>query len=115
MSVCLAAQQQPQRPDDDYLSISQRSIGNTLPKLMAIDPRLAASAFRDACGLSSSYGTASGSERVVSKSFFQRATTRSLPLAVPKDISKTRAETLAERRRWIGNNVSLAYNDPVKI
>jgi len=116
MSVCLAAQQQPQRPDDDYLSISQRSIRNTLPKLMALDPRFAAEAFRDLCGLSSSYGTASGSERVVSKSFLQRATTtRSLPLAVPVDVTRTRTETLAERRRWIGKNVSLAYKVPVKI
>jgi 4-aminobutyrate aminotransferase-like enzyme/Ser/Thr protein kinase RdoA (MazF antagonist) len=115
MSVCLAAQQQPQRPDDDYLSISQRSIRNTLPKLMAIDPRLAEATFRETCKLAPSYGTASGSERVVSKSFPQGATTRSLPLAVLLDASKTRVETLAERRKWIGKNVSLAYQEPVKI
>jgi 4-aminobutyrate aminotransferase-like enzyme/Ser/Thr protein kinase RdoA (MazF antagonist) len=116
MSVCLAAQQQPQRPDDDYLSISQRAIRSTLPKLMALDARFAVAAFRDVCGLAPSYGTASGSEPVVSKSFLQGATTtRSLPLAVPPDGSKTRAETLAERRKWIGLNVSLAYQEPLKI
>jgi 4-aminobutyrate aminotransferase-like enzyme/Ser/Thr protein kinase RdoA (MazF antagonist) len=85
MSVCLAAQQQPQRPDDDYLSISQRSIRNTLPKLMAIDPRSAAAAFRDACGLPRAPAT------------------------------PTRVETLAARAKWIGKNVSLAYQEPVKI
>jgi Ser/Thr protein kinase RdoA (MazF antagonist) len=85
MSVCLAAQQQPQRPDDDYLSISQRSIHNILPKLMVIDPHLAAAAFREACGVSRAPAT------------------------------PTRLETLAERRKWIGKNVSLAYQEPVKI
>jgi len=39
MSVCLAAHQQNQRLGDDYLTISQRSIRDTLPKLAAIDLR----------------------------------------------------------------------------
>jgi Ser/Thr protein kinase RdoA (MazF antagonist) len=46
MSVCLAAYQKIQRPDDVYLDISQRAIRNTLPKLVAIDPRDALEAFR---------------------------------------------------------------------
>jgi Ser/Thr protein kinase RdoA (MazF antagonist) len=33
MSVCLAAHQLRQRPDNEYLLISQRAIGETLPKL----------------------------------------------------------------------------------
>jgi Ser/Thr protein kinase RdoA (MazF antagonist) len=33
MSVCLAAHQLRQRPDNDYLRISQRAIETTLPRL----------------------------------------------------------------------------------
>jgi Ser/Thr protein kinase RdoA (MazF antagonist) len=33
MSVCLAAQQLRQRPDNEYLRISQRAIAETLPRL----------------------------------------------------------------------------------
>jgi Ser/Thr protein kinase RdoA (MazF antagonist) len=33
MSVCLAAYQQRQRPDNEYLRISQRAIGTALPRL----------------------------------------------------------------------------------
>ncbi len=51
VSVCLAAFQQRQRPDDPYLAISQVPIRNTLPKLVAIHSRFAEAAFRQACGL----------------------------------------------------------------
>ncbi|MCI0388371.1 MAG: aminotransferase class III-fold pyridoxal phosphate-dependent enzyme [Acidobacteria bacterium] len=51
VSVCLAADQQRQRPDDEYLTISQQPICNTLPKLAQIPARLAEAAFRHACGL----------------------------------------------------------------
>jgi 4-aminobutyrate aminotransferase-like enzyme/Ser/Thr protein kinase RdoA (MazF antagonist) len=85
MSVCHAAHQQRQRPDDAYLSISQKSIRTILPKLMAIDPRVAEHTLRAACG-------------------FSGRLTKS-----------TDAETLAERRKWIGGNVSLAYRKPLKI
>lgn len=46
VSVCLAANQQRQRPDDEYLSISQQPIRNTLPKLAKIHLRFAEAAFR---------------------------------------------------------------------
>jgi 4-aminobutyrate aminotransferase-like enzyme len=36
--VCVAARQQQQRPDNAYLSISQRPIARTLPMLARIDP-----------------------------------------------------------------------------
>jgi Ser/Thr protein kinase RdoA (MazF antagonist) len=39
MSVCLAAYQQQQRPDNQYLDISQRAIRGSLPELLAIDRR----------------------------------------------------------------------------
>lgn len=35
MSVCLAAHQQQQRPENEYLEISQKSIAGNLPRLMA--------------------------------------------------------------------------------
>lgn len=51
MSVCIAAQQVQQRPDDVYLAISQRPILNTLPALAEIHARFAEHTFRNACGL----------------------------------------------------------------
>jgi Ser/Thr protein kinase RdoA (MazF antagonist) len=46
MSVCLASYQQQQRPDNDYLDISQRAIRYALPKLLTINPDEATAAFR---------------------------------------------------------------------
>ncbi|GAB4281959.1 MAG: aminotransferase class III-fold pyridoxal phosphate-dependent enzyme [Candidatus Promineifilaceae bacterium] len=51
LSVCLAAAQQKERPHDPYLSISQVPIARTLPRLLAIPPRLAEAVLRHACGL----------------------------------------------------------------
>lgn len=51
VSVCMAAYQQQQRPADEYLSISQQPIRNTLPRLAQIHPHFAQAAFRQACGL----------------------------------------------------------------
>jgi 4-aminobutyrate aminotransferase-like enzyme/Ser/Thr protein kinase RdoA (MazF antagonist) len=49
-SVCVAAKQQRQRPDDPYLSISQAPIARTLPRLAAIGLDDAEEAFRRARG-----------------------------------------------------------------
>lgn len=49
MSVCLAAHQQSQRPDDEYLSISQQPIHDTLPEIQKIHHRFATAVFRQAC------------------------------------------------------------------
>ena len=46
MSVCIAAYQQQQRPDNEYLDISQQAIRSSLPKLLAIDAHEAAGSFR---------------------------------------------------------------------
>ena len=51
VSVCLAAHQQSLRPDDEYLSISQHSIRQTLPKIAQVHLRFAEAVFREACGL----------------------------------------------------------------
>jgi Ser/Thr protein kinase RdoA (MazF antagonist) len=45
MSVCLAAYQQQQRPDNRYLDISQQAVLKTLPRLAAINPEEAAALF----------------------------------------------------------------------
>lgn len=50
LSVCLAAWQQQQRPDDEYLTVSQEPIRRTLPALAGIDARVAARLLRQACG-----------------------------------------------------------------
>jgi len=48
MSACIAAWQQQQRPDDEYLTVSQAPIRRTLPVLAAIGPREAEKALREA-------------------------------------------------------------------
>jgi Ser/Thr protein kinase RdoA (MazF antagonist) len=48
MSICLAAHQQEQQPENVYLTISQVSIRNSLPTLMAIEPTEASDTFREA-------------------------------------------------------------------
>ncbi|MBN2398802.1 MAG: aminotransferase class III-fold pyridoxal phosphate-dependent enzyme [Candidatus Aminicenantes bacterium] len=50
LSVCLAVHQQQQRPEDEYLSISQDAIRRTLPRLFQINRRFATARFRVACG-----------------------------------------------------------------
>ena len=40
MSACIAAWQQSQRPDDEYLAVSQDPIRRTLPRLAAISPEM---------------------------------------------------------------------------
>jgi 4-aminobutyrate aminotransferase-like enzyme/Ser/Thr protein kinase RdoA (MazF antagonist) len=50
LSACIAASQQRQRPDDEYLAISQGPIRRTLPVLSRIPPAIAEATFRRACG-----------------------------------------------------------------
>ena len=87
LSASLAAHQQRQRPDDEYLAISQAPIRRTLPLLASIPPDVAEDTFRSACGLPR----------------------RHAQPAVPREM------TLTERRRRIGANVSIGYRDPVKV
>ena len=51
LSACLAVYQRAQRPQDDYLTISQEAIRRTLPQLFLVQRRFAAAKFRHACGL----------------------------------------------------------------
>jgi 4-aminobutyrate aminotransferase-like enzyme/Ser/Thr protein kinase RdoA (MazF antagonist) len=87
VSACVAAHQQRQRPDDEYLSISQAPIQRTLPVLAAIHPDAAEDTLRAACG---------------------RAPRHPIS-AQPVD------STLQDRRRRLGRNLSLAYADPLKV
>jgi 4-aminobutyrate aminotransferase-like enzyme/Ser/Thr protein kinase RdoA (MazF antagonist) len=50
VSVCMAAWQHANDPDNDYLLISQRSVVELLERLHTEDPDLAHFRFRDACG-----------------------------------------------------------------
>ena len=50
MSVCIAADQQTQRPADEYLGVSQGPIAVTLPLLAALDASAVEAAFRAARG-----------------------------------------------------------------
>lgn len=52
LSVCVAAAQQAERPEQEYLGISQAPIRTTLPALLGIHPRLAHYRIREALGLS---------------------------------------------------------------
>lgn len=51
VSACMAAVQMAERPDDEYLAISQQPIRNTMPKLAAMPYGLATAILRNACGL----------------------------------------------------------------
>jgi 4-aminobutyrate aminotransferase-like enzyme/Ser/Thr protein kinase RdoA (MazF antagonist) len=57
-SVCLAAEQMRERPDDEYLAISQAAIMRTLPLLARTNPRFAEACFRHACGMPPAPGSA---------------------------------------------------------
>ena len=72
-SVCIAADQLRQRPDNEYLGVSQTAIAELLPALAAIPFRLAEAAFREAAGVPS----VPASERV---SHFLRRTTDIAPV-----------------------------------
>jgi 4-aminobutyrate aminotransferase-like enzyme/Ser/Thr protein kinase RdoA (MazF antagonist) len=51
LSVSVAAVQQAEQPDRDYLGISQAPIRAALPTLAGVHPRLACYRIREACGL----------------------------------------------------------------
>ncbi len=51
MSVVLAAKQRRERPDNEYLSVTEAPAWAALETLNAVHPRLAAYTLRDACGL----------------------------------------------------------------
>jgi 4-aminobutyrate aminotransferase-like enzyme len=86
-SVCMAAYQQRQRPDDPYLAISQEPIRRALPKLLERPFELAHAVLRDACASAA-------------------------PPAGPR---RTVAEVVAARRRSLGSNLAVAYATPVHL
>ena len=54
LSVSIAADQQTQRPGDDYLTISQAPIARTLPRLVALPGAFVTATLRQACGMDGS-------------------------------------------------------------
>lgn len=51
LSVCISAEQRPQAPDDEYLTISETPAWEALERLRTIAPELAHCRLRHACGL----------------------------------------------------------------
>lgn len=51
VSACMAARQLAERPDHDYLDVSQEPIRRVLPLLADVHPRFAHYTLREACGL----------------------------------------------------------------
>ncbi len=105
-SVCVAADQQRQRPDDPYLTVSQDAIRRTLPALAAIPPPFAEAVFRRACGLPAD------SHIIADKGV--GSLLQNLPIQ-SQVLQKAPDPLLAERRRLIGSNVRLGYREPLKI
>jgi 4-aminobutyrate aminotransferase-like enzyme len=94
MSVCIAAHQTRQRPDDSYLAISQEAIRRTLPKLAERPFPFAEDVLREACDLTPSPGHALG--------------TRKTPALDSPTL-------LNRRRRRVGRNLRVAYRSPVHL
>jgi 4-aminobutyrate aminotransferase-like enzyme/Ser/Thr protein kinase RdoA (MazF antagonist) len=53
-SACIAARQTVEKPDNDYLAVSQAAIGHILPALAAMSFPVAEATFRVACGMPAS-------------------------------------------------------------
>jgi 4-aminobutyrate aminotransferase-like enzyme/Ser/Thr protein kinase RdoA (MazF antagonist) len=92
MSVCIAAHQTRQRPDDSYLAISQEAIRRTLPKLAERPFPLAEDVLREACELAPLPGHT---------------------LGIRKTPALDSPTLLNRRRQRVGRNLSVAYRSPV--
>lgn len=91
-SVCIAAHQMRDRPDDPYLGISQEPIRRALPKLAERSFAMAEEVLRNACRLTSSAGDPPGS-----------LATSAIP------------DLMSERKRRVGGNLSVAYRSPIHL
>jgi 4-aminobutyrate aminotransferase-like enzyme len=95
-SICIAADQIRQRPDDPYLAISQKSIRRALPKLAARPFAQGEVVLRDACGLS--------------------PLTTGSTIAPARDLADRKTdEVMAARRERLGPNLSVQYETPVHL
>ncbi|MBS0011297.1 MAG: aminotransferase class III-fold pyridoxal phosphate-dependent enzyme, partial [Bacteroidales bacterium] len=56
LSICIAVLQKKERPDDNYLGISQEPISSIIPVLGKIHPLFAEAVFREACGMDQAKG-----------------------------------------------------------
>jgi 4-aminobutyrate aminotransferase-like enzyme/Ser/Thr protein kinase RdoA (MazF antagonist) len=87
LSVTVSAYQQRLRPDDEYLSISERPGWEALEKLVGYEPVMVENRFRDACDMP------------------PRPTAR----------ARSKVENLALRQAHIGPSLSVSYREPLKI
>ncbi len=96
VSVCLAAYQQPERPSDHYLGISQDPIRRTLPRLAAVHPDVA-------------------EERLRGASWHEKKGAASFPQKEAPFVEVAESATLARRRKLIGPNLRVAYRKPLHL
>ncbi|MBL8190253.1 MAG: phosphotransferase, partial [Acidobacteria bacterium] len=87
VSVCLAAVQQQQRPDDEYLAISQQPIRNTLPRLAKIHSRFAEAAFRQACGLKKKFVVPPSGGSIINQSHPPKGGTTNVASVIDADLT----------------------------
>jgi 4-aminobutyrate aminotransferase-like enzyme/Ser/Thr protein kinase RdoA (MazF antagonist) len=101
VSVAVAADQQRQRPGDEYLAISQEPIERTLPRLVGLPPSFVEAYLRTAC-TQPWVSASSDPNRVLYK-------------ADDRALVQSPCTTLVRRQRVIGRNLSVAYDSPLKI
>jgi 4-aminobutyrate aminotransferase-like enzyme/Ser/Thr protein kinase RdoA (MazF antagonist) len=85
-SLCMSAYQKSLEPENEYISISEKAARELLEKMIAINPEQAHREFRKTCGMVSSPSTGLSKE-----------------------------EILQIRREYLGRNLSISYQKPLKI
>ena len=112
VSVTNSAHRKSLVADDPYITISEAPAWEALEKLARIDPRLALHSFRNACGLLAlphdNKARKSASPVAVPSRALPDFDSRIAPLANAE-------ETLAARHALLGGNLSVSYQQPLKI
>jgi 4-aminobutyrate aminotransferase-like enzyme/Ser/Thr protein kinase RdoA (MazF antagonist) len=115
VSVTNSAHRKSLVPGDPYVSISEAPAWKALEKLAQLDPNLAHSTFRNACGLLAlpRYTTHANSTDS-NASDASQPLDGDEPTATPPP-QRTAEQTLALRRTLLGQNLSVSYQKPLKI
>jgi 4-aminobutyrate aminotransferase-like enzyme/Ser/Thr protein kinase RdoA (MazF antagonist) len=102
-------------PGDPYVTISEAPAWEALAKLAQLDPDLAHSTFRNACGQLAlpHHGARPDSARAADANASSLSRSDE-PIAAPAP-PRTTEETLAIRRNLLGGNLSVSYRKPLKI
>ncbi len=85
LSLMMSSYQKRLRPEDNYVTISEKSVGKLLKKLHSINPLKAEEIFRNACGLG------------------------------PAKIGVPSEKIVELRRKYIGKSLRTHYKEPIKI